>query len=158
MMQGAEEAGLDEPMQLLPTCTPAVLGSFDAVAWGRPWHLPAVACSPFTANRWQLEPIGASFWSEFSEFALRPHLFYFWSAADLLAQLHSLSLEHLAEASRRMLEWREHLAVEATWFWRSLLSRALAAGQRKPDSLSAFKGPSISRTALSGAALFPGPG
>lgn len=145
MMQPHRELSFDMPMQLSTHCTESFLGSmWDRRLGGKLVDAErllsgGLPCPPHTPNRWRLEPVGAAFWAEFSEFAQRPHLHYFASAADLLGQLYTLGLSELTIISSRMRRWHREVAGQASRFWRALFARLLAAPSC-PHALDLFKG------------------
>ncbi|CAE8602924.1 unnamed protein product, partial [Polarella glacialis] len=84
--------------------------------------------SPFSPDRYRLYPQSAAFWSELSEAALRPHLAYFASFAELFGLLLATDSDSLRATSDAMSSWQRSQAQSAVNFWREAVLALLEAG------------------------------
>jgi len=72
--------------------------------------------SPYTSST-KTDPLSKAYWSQYTDWALMPHLIPFDGAADLLGQLLTHSLNDLKEISEKMAQHYRHLhRVTASWW------------------------------------------
>lgn len=97
--------------------------------WQNPWQLGSdMPFAPYSPDRYNLRPKSAAFWSELSEYALRPQITFFRSFAELFGILQATDSGTLRAKSDAMSAWQRVEAQAVVNFWREAVLSLLETG------------------------------